>query len=81
MRKSIVSTDYKIFLRLFRKAREKALLTQVEVAKKIGQSQSFVSKCERGERRIDVVELRTYCLAFGISFAEFTKEFDKSLSK
>lgn len=81
MQKSIVSRDYKVFLRLFREAREKAMLTQVEVAEKIGQSQSFVSKCERGERRIDVVELRTYCLAFEISFAEFTKEFDRALGK
>lgn len=80
MQKSIVSGDYKVFLRLFRKARDKSMLTQVEVAERIGQSQSFVSKCERGERRIDVVELRTYCLAFGISFAEFTLEFDRALS-
>jgi transcriptional regulator with XRE-family HTH domain len=81
MKKSIASRDYKVFLRLFRKAREKAMLTQVEVAEKIGQSQSFVSKCERGERRIDVVELRAYCLAFGISFAEFTQEFDRTLNR
>ena len=57
------------------------MLTQVEVAEKIGQSQSFVSKCERGERRIDVVELRAYCLAFGVSFAEFTQEFDRTLNR
>jgi transcriptional regulator with XRE-family HTH domain len=81
MQKSIVSRNYKVFLRLFRKAREKAMLTQVEVAKKIGQSQSFVSKCERGERRIDVIELRTYCLAFGISFTDFTREFDRTLNR
>jgi transcriptional regulator with XRE-family HTH domain len=57
------------------------MLTQADVAEKIGQSQSFVSKCERGERRIDVVELRAYCVAFGISFAEFTQEFDRALNR
>lgn len=34
-----------------------AALTQVEVANQIQRPQSFVSKIESGERRIDVVEL------------------------
>jgi hypothetical protein len=37
--------------------REEAKLTQVEVAKRIKRPQSFVSKVESGERRVDVVEL------------------------
>jgi hypothetical protein len=40
---------------------------------------AFISKCERGERRIDVVELRTFCNAMGVSFVDFVKRFDSSI--
>lgn len=54
-------------------------MTQGEVAEGIGETQSFVSKCERGERRIDLVELRSFCEVIEVSFIKFLKEFDKSL--
>jgi transcriptional regulator with XRE-family HTH domain len=47
--------------------RRRAGLTQVQLARRVGENQSFISKCERGERRIDVVELRGFCRAFGVS--------------
>lgn len=52
------SADEQDFLRRLRQARRDAGLTQVEVAARLGRTQSFVTKAERGERRIDVVELR-----------------------
>ncbi|GAB4287626.1 MAG: hypothetical protein Fur0025_21220 [Oscillatoriaceae cyanobacterium] len=58
MEKSIFTQEYGIFLSHLRSARKGAGLTQEQVADRLGQTQSFVSKCERGERRIDVVELR-----------------------
>jgi transcriptional regulator with XRE-family HTH domain len=48
---------YRRFLSRLKQARTHARLTQAEVAKKLGQPQSFVSKCESGERRVDAVEL------------------------
>ena len=51
------SSRYRQFLKQLRVAREETGLTQVEVAKRLGRPQSFVSKCESGERRVDVVEL------------------------
>jgi len=51
------STAYRRFLARLRHARAEAGLTQVEVARRLGKRQSFVSKCESGERRVDVVEL------------------------
>ena len=48
---------YSQFLGKLRQARSEAGLTQVEVANRLKRPQSFVSKIESGERRVDVVEL------------------------
>ncbi len=56
---------YKAFLARLRQAREKAGLTQVQVAKRMGRSQTWVSKCELGERRVDFVELEDLATAYG----------------
>jgi transcriptional regulator with XRE-family HTH domain len=54
--KSLRSSEHRALCALLIKAREKADLTQVEVASRLGKPQSFVSKYESGERRLDVVE-------------------------
>ena len=51
------TTRYKEFLTRLKKARTQAGLTQAQAAAALGKPQSFVSKCESGERRVDVVEL------------------------
>ena len=56
MAKSIYSKKYGQFLELLIEARQNANLTQIEVASRLGRPQSFVSKYENGERRLDVVE-------------------------
>ncbi|MBK9174331.1 MAG: helix-turn-helix transcriptional regulator [Chloracidobacterium sp.] len=75
MEKSIYSKEYSLFLEQLRNAREEKGLTQTEVAERLGQSQSFVSKVERGERRIDIVELRAFCQAMGVDFLSFISAF------
>lgn len=57
MAKSIHSNEYKAVVNKLREARESAGLTQAEAAEKLSKPQSYISKIERGERRIDVVEL------------------------
>lgn len=54
------SAAYRLFLRRLREARLAAGLTQEQVAAKLRRPQSFVSKCESGERRVDVVELQGF---------------------
>lgn len=80
MEKSIYSKEYSLFLEQLRKAREEKGLTQVDVAERLGQTQSFVSKVERGERRLDVVELRAFCSAFGVSFTTFVGQIEIALN-
>jgi len=48
-------------------ARRESGLSQQEVAARVGKPQSFVSKLESGERRLDVVEFLDVCLALGVS--------------
>jgi transcriptional regulator with XRE-family HTH domain len=63
--KSIHSERYKRLLIKLIDARKAAGLTQVELASKLGRPQSFVSKYENGERRIDVIEFLDICEAIG----------------
>lgn len=81
MEKSIHSAGYAVFLKVLREERERAGLTQVQLARKIRETQTFVSKCERGERRIDVIELRTFCRAFGLSLKQFVSALERALGK
>jgi transcriptional regulator with XRE-family HTH domain len=55
-RKSSFSAEYRLFCRLLRDARNKAGLTQQDVAKRLKRPQSYVSKYESAERRLDVIE-------------------------
>lgn len=53
------------FLRLLTEARKSAGLTQVELSERLSRPQSFVSKYERGERRLDMVEFVEVAQAMG----------------
>lgn len=55
---AIQSREYEWFLGRLRKARMESNLMQTDVAKKLGKPQSYISKVESGERRIDVMELK-----------------------
>ena len=80
MEKSIHSAQYAVFLKVFRQARRRSHLTQIELARRIGETQSFVSKCERGERRIDVIELRAFCRVFEVSLKQFVGALETAIA-
>lgn len=61
---SVHTKSYQEFLRKLRQARMDAKLTQGEVAKALKKPQSFVSKCESGERRVDVAELQDFAAIY-----------------
>lgn len=58
-------------LRHLREARLSAGLTQVEVAEALGRPQSYVTKCELGERRIDPIELQQFARLYRKPIAFF----------
>jgi transcriptional regulator with XRE-family HTH domain len=80
MQKSIVSREHKILLACLKEAREASGLTQTDLADRLGMTQSQISKCERGERRLDLIELRAWCQAIGTKLTTFVRNFDNQVS-
>lgn len=58
---SLYADEYQQVLRLLIEARKAAGVTQAALAKRMGRPQSFVSKYENGERRLDIVEFVVIC--------------------
>ena len=69
MRKTIYSEDHKCLVERLKQARKDKGLDQKQVAALLGVSQSYISKVESGQRRIDVVQLK-----------QFSKIYKKSIS-
>ena len=80
MDKSIHTAEYAALLGLLRDARSSAGLTQHQLAARLGQSQSFVAKMEVGQRRLDLVQLRTVCRALGTTLPEFVARLEERLA-
>lgn len=58
MEKTIYSSEYKKIIDKLKDARIKAGLTQIDVAKRLKKHQSYISKIESRERRLDIIELK-----------------------
>jgi ribosome-binding protein aMBF1 (putative translation factor) len=67
------------FRKAIKEVRVNRNLKQVELAKKLKKPQSFVSKYETGERKLDFVEISEICKACGISVEEFVKLYNCKL--
>lgn len=68
--------EKKRFLSLVRQMRLDAGLRQADLALKLGEPQSFVSRYESGDRRLDVLELRQICGVLGVSLTDFIKRLE-----
>ena len=73
----VETEQYKVVGATLTAARRRANVTQQELAARLGKPQSFVSEYERGQRRVDVVELFVISRALGVDpldlFIEITK--------
>ncbi len=74
MPRTIHSKQYQAFLERLKRARKRANLTQAEVALKLNKPQSYVSKSESGERRIDATEVVEFATIYGVSLEELLLE-------
>jgi ribosome-binding protein aMBF1 (putative translation factor) len=74
MTKSIYSKEYEVFRHMIIEARKKVRVTQKELAQAMNRPQSFISKCEQGERRLDIVEFMQLAEALSIDMFHFLAE-------
>lgn len=74
MKKVLREQMYAAFTTSLRDERKKAGLTQAKLAKRLRRPQSFVSKYERGDRRLDVVEFIEVALAIGFDPHELLRK-------
>lgn len=75
-KKSILTARYQRFRALLIEARRAAGLTQVDLASKLSRPQSFVSKYERGERRLDLIEFLEVADALGVQPTQVIKRLE-----
>jgi transcriptional regulator with XRE-family HTH domain len=69
--RSIHTAVHKRLIVRLRQARLQSGLTQSQVARKLRKPQSFVSSCESGQRRIDVVELHEFAKLYRVRLSYF----------
>lgn len=79
MTKSVYSQDYIIFREMLTKERLDAGLSQATIAAKLNVNQTFVSKYELGERRIDIIEFFEIAEAIGFDALKFLKKLHSQL--
>jgi transcriptional regulator with XRE-family HTH domain len=77
MQKSIYTKQHQRLCELLAEARDAAGLTQVELARRLERPQSFVSKYENGERRLDVVEFMAVAKAIGVEPCSILEALDR----
>lgn len=81
MPKSIHRREAQILIELLREYRLAAGVTQTELSARLGRAQSFVSDVERGQRRLDLVQLRDVSTALGLALPDLVREFDRRVEQ
>src|SRR5438067_4471702 len=79
MEKSIFTPEQDALQRVLRQLRLGAGLRQEDLAARLNEPQSFVSKYESGERRLDLIEVRRICQAVGVTLLELVQRFEEQL--
>lgn len=76
--KPLQSPEYRLLVGRLVAARERAGLSQVEAARRLGQAQSYVAKCEGLYRRVDMLELLHFLRVYHVSAEEFFRPWTPS---
>jgi transcriptional regulator with XRE-family HTH domain len=81
MEKTIYTREYGVVIRLLKEARQSAGVTQVGLAQALGLTQSQVSKIERGDSRLDILQLRSICGVYRLTLGEFVRRLEAALKR
>jgi transcriptional regulator with XRE-family HTH domain len=81
MQKSIHTLHNGVLLEMLRSGRHLSRLRQCDLASRLGRGQTTVSNVERGERRLDVIELRDWLAALEVDFVDFMTRLDERLRR
>lgn len=73
-KKTIFTKEHHLIVERLKQARTEAGIDQIQAAKLTGRTQSFISKLESGQRRIDIVQLKEFCKVYGKTMDYFIKE-------
>lgn len=73
--------EYEQFLELLKQQRVDKGVSQVELSKRLGQTQQYVSRCEVGERRLDLIEFYQWCEALGVDAIAVFEDLRRVLRK
>ncbi len=69
-----------MLLKHLKEMRTAAGLSGPEIQRRLQRPNSYVSKVESGDKRLDILELREYCEACGVSVVDFVRDLEKKLS-
>ncbi|WP_082138135.1 helix-turn-helix domain-containing protein [Delftia lacustris] len=81
MHKSLYSKENDLLLQLLVQVRVEAGVTQVELAARLDEVQPWISRVERGVRRLDLVELLLWCEALGVPLSTFVQRYELLLGR
>lgn len=81
MASSVFTIKYQLFRKMLVQCRHNASMTQLALAEKLNKPQSFISKYESGERRLDLIEFLEVAEALQFDPIEFISKLEEEASK
>lgn len=81
MSESVYSPEYQMFLVHLKATRERAGLSQRDLAERLQRSYSYVAKIETGYTRMDIYQIRCYLHAVGVDFLDFMRDYNAAVTE